>query len=201
MKKFIIFLSPQHIYGPSPFALWTASMNQASSSAASSSSSSAKRAAASAELRDKQDVKKAGAVNDISATDAKHLWSRVLAEKRESPDGCWLHTNKPNPKGYVQVAKDATTKVYVHHLAVRMVRGAAAVPTSRSVHVSHLCHVHGCFNPDHLVIETVEQNKSRNYCLVTVQCAYGTQAAACSHSPRCMRRHPKVQVPVQPQQQ
>ncbi len=81
-----------------------------------------------------------GAVNKLSQLDAEELWLRVKNEKRiVGKAGCWVHPNEPNPKGYVQVAKDSNKKVYTHHLAVRMVHGSDAVPTDRKQNVSHLC--------------------------------------------------------------
>lgn len=44
--------------------------------------------------------------------------------------------------------------------------------------VSHLCHGSGCINPNHLVLESLAVNKSRNVC---------PAGSKCWHEPKCIR--------------
>lgn len=136
-----------------------------------------------------------GAVNKLSQHDAEELWLRVKNEKHiVGKAGCWIHPNKPNKKGYVQVAKDSSKKVYTHHLAVRMVSGSNAVPTDRSQNVSHLCGNASCCNPEHLVVESAEENHARKNCRVvrSVTCPCGCQhtfdVSVCAHTPPCISK-------------
>lgn len=134
-----------------------------------------------------------GAVNNLTQLDAEELWLRVKREKRiVGKAGCWVHPNKPNNKGYVQVAKDISKKVYTHHLAVRMVFGSDEVPTDRNQNVSHLCGNSSCCNPEHLVVESAEANHARKNCCVvrSVTCPCGCQhtfdVSVCEHTPPCI---------------
>jgi len=134
-----------------------------------------------------------GAVNKISQQDAEELWLRVKNEKSiVDKAGCWIYPNKPNKKGYVQVAKDNNKKVYTHHLAVRMVLGPKSVPTDRNHNVSHLCGRPSCCNPEHLVVESAEANHARKNCHVvrSVTCPCGCKhtfnVSVCEHTPPCI---------------
>lgn len=134
-----------------------------------------------------------GAVNKISQQDAEELWLRVMSMKSVVDEvGCWVYPNKPNKKGYVQVAKDNNKKVYTHHLAVRMVLGRNSVPTDRHHNVSHLCGRASCCNPEHLVVESARANHARKNCRASrsVTCPCGCMhtfnVRVCEHTPPCI---------------
>lgn len=134
-----------------------------------------------------------GAVNKLTLAEATELWTRLKAEKEiTGKAGCWIHPNKPNDKGYVQIAKDSDKKVYTHHLAVRMVFGSDAVPKDRNRNVSHLCNNASCCNPDHLVVESSDDNHARKNCPVSRQvtcpcgCNHSFAVSVCSHTPPCI---------------
>lgn len=149
---------------------------------------------AAAPATDKKNIlASSGAVNNLSEEELKELWRRVQRHKRlQGTAQCWVYPNKPNQKGYIQVALSSNKKIYTHHLALRMTQGAAAIPVHRKQNVSHRCSNSACCNPDHLVLETAEQNHARKNCLVTkeVVCPCGCEnmftANICGHVPPCL---------------
>lgn len=127
-----------------------------------------------------QILSSSGAVNQLTDSEASNLWTRVVRDKRvKGKAGCWIHPNKPNTKGYVQVALSIDKKVYTHHLAMRMTKGKDSIPKDRSRNISHLCMNSSCCNPDHIVVESAEENHARKNCSVKkiVTCPCG-----CAHS-------------------
>jgi hypothetical protein len=65
----------------------------------------------------------------------------------------------------------------------------------KGMEVSHRCHNNRCVNPDHMLLETVANNKARNGCAGHGMCAcpYCPQrphkTLMCSHNPPCMARY------------
>jgi len=65
----------------------------------------------------------------------------------------------------------------------------------KGMEVSHRCHNNRCVNPDHMLLETVANNKARNGCAGHGQCAcpYCPRrphtTLMCSHNPPCMARY------------
>jgi len=148
-------------------------------------------------LADHKVLASTGAVNNLSESEAAELWARVVHEKRVTNKAdCWVHPNKPNKKGYVQVGtRDCNRKVYTHTLAVRMTQGKEVLPIDRKRNVSHICNNPPCCQPDHLVVESAKNNQARKNCLVTetVTCPCGCDhtftIGLCKHEPRCIRRY------------
>lgn len=54
-------------------------------------------------------------------------------------------------------------KYYSHVVAAIMKKGSVGIEANKQV--SHLCHIPGCVNPDHLTIETERINKTRWCCM------------------------------------
>ena len=111
------------------------------------------------------------------------------------PLGCWLFTGSKNTDGYGQVfakknsninatGREVQTAWLLHILAYLAVNGHAP-----QQHCSHLCDNRACFNPDHLVDESVEENNRRKGCWGDILCPEHGHAIVqfCSHSPRCIR--------------
>lgn len=65
----------------------------------------------------------------------------------------------------------------------------------KGMEVSHRCHNNRCVNPDHMLLETVANNKARNGCAGhgTCACPYCPQrphtTLMCNHAPTCMARY------------
>jgi hypothetical protein len=55
--------------------------------------------------------------------------------------------------------------------------------------VSHLCDTRRCFNPDHLVAESIAINNSRKGCAGPIACTVHGHIVVdlCAHIPRCIR--------------
>jgi hypothetical protein len=52
---------------------------------------------------------------------------------------------------------------------------------------SHLCNKRECFNPDHLVAESIKTNNSRKGCPGDISCSHCTQITwSCPHNPKCV---------------
>lgn len=127
----------------------------------------------------------------LSQSTFKALWQRLVKEAEVVSAGpsvdCWRHPNRPNVKGYIQIAVTNRIKIYTHHIAARQRYGLAALPQSRRQHVSHLCHHPWCCNPDHLCIEDEGYNRSRSFCPFEVVCPNCvTRVMVCNHMPRCL---------------
>lgn len=53
--------------------------------------------------------------------------------------GCWVHPNKPNKKGYVQIAKDSSRKgVFAPPCNAYVVYGPDAVPAPIAARMCHI---------------------------------------------------------------
>jgi hypothetical protein len=59
--------------------------------------------------------------------------------------------------------------------------------SKRGPQASHLCHQAWCIRPDHITIETPQQNSLRNFCHAT---------NACDHTPKCLVPGPSVKKKV-----
>jgi hypothetical protein len=96
---------------------------------------------------------------------------------------CWIAGGEPaHENGYKAVnlantyskaeghtqEKIGVRKVYLHHPALiaddRRDELSWCTQANNLFQVSHLCHIGGCFNPKHLLVEESERNKARNSC-------------------------------------
>lgn len=121
---------------------------------------------------------------------------------------CWIPSGSRNTDGYVQVSltrasTEGTPPLTEQRKIYRRVRGrqraftlhilsyAARIgshPVSGE-HVSHLCDVRACFNPDHLVGEDARSNNARKGCPGPIFCPEHGHLLIdlCAHTPRCIR--------------
>jgi hypothetical protein len=89
--------------------------------------------------------------------------------------------------GEIAVFGREQSKLKMHVLSHYLHTGEQPVPCNPKKDVSHLCHSKSCFNPAHLVLETVPVNGSRDYCLSTVQSKGGQFIDVCCHTPKCLK--------------
>lgn len=126
--------------------------------------------------------------------------------------GCWVFTGSRNTDGYSQIFTKPNSRLgdtgrgaqraFLLHV-ISFVSKDPDIPHDPQAHVSHLCDVRACFNPDHLCQETSrvsisplhsgdstdqnsKANNSRKGCIGAVRCACST-AEICTHSPPCIR--------------
>jgi len=131
--------------------------------------------------------------------------------------GCWLFNGSTNNDGYRQVeflrspfwfatlantselckvftkrnadlqrtGRAAQTAFLLHVISYIAANGAHR--TDR--HISHLCDIRNCFNPDHLVSESPQLNNDRKGCAGPIYCSVHGHLIVdlCSHSPNCVR--------------
>lgn len=74
---------------------------------------------------------------------------------------------------------------YLHH--VSWYAEGHRLPLPRKEHLSHLCHNQGCFNPNHLCLESPQANMPRKGCVGHVDCPNcSTRINVCTHDPPCI---------------
>ena len=91
--------------------------------------------------------------------------------------GCMLSSNRAgHPNGYIKINLTHTKGSDGEQLGFQpWLHQIALIASNRLLQLqftggrggyetSHLCHEGGCFNPDHLVVETAQANKARNSC-------------------------------------
>lgn len=97
--------------------------------------------------------------------------------KHTGPLGCWFRKKngvvqteeyyKFNMRNSKFQGGDVGIQVYIHQLAIVASGNAGALRLCgqhQDFEASHLCGRRGCFNPDHLVVETKGLNKRRQLC-------------------------------------
>jgi len=108
---------------------------------------------------------------------------------------CWLFaptTRNVNgtiaTTGYGEIAAwgREASRIKVHVLSHFIHTGEKPQPRGPKLDISHRCHRKDCFNPAHLVRETVETNGSRDYCLA-VRNLGGVWYQLCPHTPFCLQ--------------
>lgn len=117
---------------------------------------------------------------------------------------CWAVKNrtenanvKYNNKSYLQlklndVGRQSYNLIFGSSLFYWYKTGLFAY---KGMEVSHRCHNNRCVNADHMLLETVANNKARNGCAGHGMCAcpYCPQrphtTLMCSHNPPCMARY------------
>lgn len=105
---------------------------------------------------------------------------------------CWDFTPKASggsvaTTGYgeLQLLGRGKSKVKMHILAHFLHTGEQPQKQPK-LDISHRCHRKLCFNPHHLVRETVEENCSRDYCFAVASIG-GQYIDLCRHNPKCLR--------------
>jgi hypothetical protein len=111
--------------------------------------------------------------------------------------GCWLFGGSTNTDGYGQVyikknsdlarkGRNAQTAVLIHKVSW-MAANRQNCPVG--FHISHLCDIRACFNPDHLCAELPVVNNSRKGCAGEIACSVHHHVIVnlCRHSPQCIR--------------
>lgn len=107
------------------------------------------------------------------SAEQKRLWFRMMSfiETRGSPrvypegfaptTGCWTHTTVPTSGGYGQFMANGES-YNLHRLSWWLYNSCPSAPhpyhESRKYHVAHLCDNKECSNPEHLELQTVQQN-------------------------------------------
>lgn len=84
-----------------------------------------------------------------TCTFEERFWAKV-----EKTDSCWVWTASTDRTGYGKIAKEGKLTP-AHRVSWSMVNGD--IP--EGMMVDHLCHNHGCVNPDHLRLATMKQNQ------------------------------------------
>jgi hypothetical protein len=99
---------------------------------------------------------------------------------------CWYvssGTNVTSGQFKIKYLVDGETRYFRPKLYRMWFYGSEQVMSLAEDHknytVSHLCHHSGCCNPEHLVLESLADNKSRNVC---------PGPGHCSHRPKCLRK-------------
>lgn len=92
--------------------------------------------------------------------------------------------------GYVKIkvhGRKARNEFYLQQLVMvaKGVTNLADIGHGSTHECSHICHEVACFNPDHIVIEPTQVNKSRNKC-VKLTCLCGQVVTNCTHQPACI---------------
>jgi len=111
----------------------------------------------------------------ITVEEANDLLHTLRANHTVSTRGCMLFNGSVNTDGYAQVQRKnfhgsgKKRNLLGHLLAIRASGRAAPGPKEQG---SHLCHVRNCFEPSHLVVETIMLNNQRKGCPGDVVCAH-----------------------------
>ena len=101
----------------------------------------------------------------------------------EDPGHCWVFTGRQkNGYGLVDVViserSKSRTTIHAHRLALMIwITGSWDIPSE--LDASHLCGTRLCVRPSHLVLESREDNKSRQICHSYNVCNIG-------HDPKCI---------------
>lgn len=89
--------------------------------------------------------------------DPKTIKRLVSKVKVEPKTGCWLWKGYIHARGYGQLWYDGMTR-QAHRVSYAIFKGEI----SNELTVDHTCHNPACCNPDHLVVEPVSENCSKN---------------------------------------
>jgi hypothetical protein len=110
--------------------------------------------------------------------------SKARRKKAKGPKGLSFSPNAYDDEGMPSRWQYKTTDKKLGEIKV----GSHTVPfltdsgEERRGTASHLCHNPPCHNPRHLVWESLDNNKSRNWC--------SGPGAGCAHSPKCLIQGP-----------
>jgi hypothetical protein len=131
------------------------------------------------------------------------VWAREYLDGSHpltNSTNCWLNGNAAaHPNGYKKINLRNTRRPgswgsigvqpFAHQLAVVAAWEGHLLrltdPRDQTSHheVSHLCHTPGCFNPEHVLVESEADNKARNSCkgAAVVVTPDGTSIDPCPH--------------------
>jgi hypothetical protein len=150
-------------------------------------------------------IKRKITILDVKRDYARAQFKKLRAKATVNGRKCVIPKRQPRVDGYVRwtippgavaeafsdLAADERPQgeqsFYTHQLAYYAEHGT--IPKRNEMHLSHLCGDARCMNPDHLVVETPEENNSRKNCPVQVECTHCHQITpACNHTHRSVFR-------------
>ena len=111
--------------------------------------------------------------------------------------GCLLFNGSTNTDGYGQIytkpnalvrstGRAAQRAFLLHIVAFVAHHGQHGFETEN--HISHICDMRNCFNPDHLVLESAQANNARKGCPGNIVCeGCNLVVYLCPHFPGCVR--------------
>ena len=105
----------------------------------------------------------------------------------EDPAFCWTFTGRTkHGYGLVDVVipgrSKSRTTIHAHRLALMIwITGSWDIPSE--LDASHLCGTRNCVRPDHLVLESREDNKSRQICHTSNVCIGHDPRPSCIFPP------------------
>lgn len=90
-----------------------------------------------------------------------------------------------------RTGRGSQTQYLLHKISFVATMGRSARP---GMQISHICDNRRCFNPDHLVEESPEDNNGRKGCPGNIYCPDHNWmiAALCRHQPECIRPPPTL---------
>lgn len=100
--------------------------------------------------------------------------------------GLCIHNNV-SAKEYYNLNLGQRHRYEYAHRAAYMMATKTLIP--KSSEVSHLCHHGNCVNPEHLILESAEMNRSRNKCIgwTWIPCPHcNGRFNPCPHNPKCI---------------
>lgn len=91
-----------------------------------------------------------------SATPAERFWGRV----KKIEGGCWLWLGAKTKNGYGNFSPVTGTFVYAHQYSYALANGGVceSIGAAMRVVVMHLCDNKLCVNPEHLRVNTQQEN-------------------------------------------
>lgn len=84
--------------------------------------------------------------------------------------------------------REPRLRLYLSQLAL-LKKNSPEMPSLGKLHGSHLCGNKLCFNPEHIIVESVKDNMARKNCLCFI-IHKGDRISVCSHTPKCI--HPQT---------
>lgn len=124
--------------------------------------------------------------------------TNIIEEKKKNATTnekkCWLFSGSLNTDEYGQVyikpnSKNSlkgrsAQKAFLIHILSYLSRNETI---DTRLHISHLCRVRSCFNPEHLFAEPAIQNNARKGCIGNINCPdCNAIAYSCPHIPKCI---------------